>query len=85
MATILTTYNDARALGGWTTECLRSPLPRAPWRHALNQDEAIRQGYQPRPRKDLTDYVLVPTSLTRGFRGVSARTYYSVWGRAASC
>lgn len=43
--------------------------------------EAMKAGFHARPSRSATQFVLVATSRQKGFRGILAKTYYSVWGK----
>lgn len=75
------TYQEASNRGGWCTWCAKSPYPSPPIKGVMTEDEAYSLGYRPRPRKNLNNYVLVPTSYNKGFKGSASKTYYSVWGK----
>lgn len=66
-------YNR-KPLGGWarSTEIVAG---------SVEPKDAIGAGFKPRPSCIAREYVLVPTSYQKGFRGRYAKTYYSVWGR----
>ena len=77
---IYASYADARRMGGWRSDCARSPLP-GTLSSALTSREARERGYLPCRKAEMTEYVLVASCADRGFRGRASKVYYSVWAK----
>lgn len=73
-------YDDARWMGGWRSNCERSPL-RSLLHRDMPREQAEAEGYRPVRRAGLSAYVLVATCFDRGYIGRASKTYYSVWGK----
>ena len=77
---IYSSYIDAAQMAGWRSNCQRSSL-RPLLNRAMDADAAKAAGFKKTRNPNLRQYILVPTSFDRGFKGRASKTYYSVWGK----